>query len=132
MAKAAEITAITLIIIASGKATSYNPGVMDGVVANRVKWKHIDITQPHIGYVALQDKRYLGKRIFLEFPGGYFEGPFLVADCGKESDQEHLNEIDFSVDLSYELAVRYGVVKKPLWGVKVWLVSDGNSDYVPE
>jgi len=121
-------TVLILTLIASGKATSYSPGKMDVAVANRVKWKQIDITQPHIGYVALADKQYIGQRVLLEFPGGSFEGPFIVADCGQAGHQEHLKKIDFAVDLSHELAVKYGVVKKPLYGVKVWLISVGNGD----
>lgn len=123
MSKAA---AITLILIASGKATSYSPGVMDSVVQNRIRWGQLDITQPHVGYVALKDKRYIGERVLLEFPGGAIEGPFLVADCGAEEDHELLDYKRFAVDLSYELAVKYGAVRAPVWGVKVWLISDGN------
>lgn len=118
---------LVLILIASGKATSYNPGRMDITVQKRIKWGHIDITKPHLGYVAVADKKYLGETVLLELPGGAIEGPFLVADCGAEHDQEALKKNRFAVDLSYELAIKYGAVKKPLYGVKVWLVSDGNT-----
>jgi len=121
--------ALLLVLIATGKATAYREGIMDKVVQNRVEWGQIDTSLPHIGYVALADKKYLGKRVLLELPSGEKVGPLLVADCGREQDQQHLKDIGFAIDLSYELAMKYiKTAEKPLPGVKVWLISVGNGE----
>ena len=106
--------------IAVGKATRYAPGKMEQVVANRVKWGHIDPTVYHDGYVAVADCSLLAGRVYLQLPDGRISGPHLVADCGAAHDQQHLIDIGFAVDLSYELAKTLGVMDKPLDNVTVW------------
>jgi len=49
----------------------------------------------------------------------------LVADCGAAHDQAYLEEIGFAVDLSWELAVRYGVIDDVVDGVRVWPIDPG-------
>lgn len=115
-------------LIAEGKATRYRPGLMQTVIANRLKWKHI--TQGQVdaaaGFVALQDRAYLGRWILVEWPDGTMTGPYLVVDCGREADQAYLDKIEFAVDLSYELAEQHlENINMPLWGVKVWLIEEG-------
>lgn len=123
-----EKVAIALVLVAVGKATAYGPDTMNRVVENRVGWGQLDLSQSHVGYVALADEKYLNSRVLLELPTGEIVGPFLVADCGAEHDQEHLNEIGFGVDLSYELAEKYlEDPRTPLHGVKVWLIEE-NAD----
>ncbi len=107
--------------IDEGCATRYNPGVMDEVVANRVLWRQLDLSLPHDGYIGLQLCEYVGTIVHLSLPDGRTTGPLLVADCGAEAHQNYLDSIDFAVDLSWELAVRYGVIDAPLYGVTVWL-----------
>jgi hypothetical protein len=125
-----KVAAIALVLAASGKATRYNPGVMDIVVKNRLNWGHI--TQEQVdsaqGFVALRDKGNIGDRVLLELPDGSFAGPYLVVDCGKATDQEHLDKIGFAVDLSYELAEKHLTnINVPLRDVKVWLFSEGKA-----
>jgi hypothetical protein len=123
-----EAASIVLILVATGKATAYREGLMEKVVENRLKWGHIDTSLPHTGYVALADKKYVGERVLLELPTGEWVGPLLVADCGAMKDQQHLVDIGFAIDLSYPLAVKYlKNPRTPLHGVKVWLISDGNT-----
>jgi hypothetical protein len=116
---------IVLRLVATGKATRYSPGIMDRVVQNRLKWRQL--TQEQVdrarGFVALADKAYIGREIVLELPSGEFAGPFLVADCGRAVDQQHLVDIGFAVDLSWELAQRFLTnINMPLHGVRVWLM----------
>ena len=126
MAKVAATAALLteLILIAEGKATRYNPGVMDQVVANRLQWRQITPEQVNRaeGFIALADRRHLGRMAWIEWPSGEVSGPFLVVDCGAEKDLERLRQIGFAVDLSYELAERYlERMDAPLRGVKVYL-----------
>jgi len=108
-------------MIDEGKATRYSPGVMDQVVMNRVRWGQLDLSQPHVGYVAVADCKYLNQLVVLDMPGYGFIGPVLVADCGAAHDQEYLDSIDFAVDLSWELAQQAQVMNMPRCGVKVYL-----------
>ena len=80
---AGVLIASLLTPVAEGKATRYNPGVMDTVVANRVRWGHIDPGKHHHGYVALADKKYIGELAWIRWPDGRLTGPYLVADCGQ-------------------------------------------------
>lgn len=121
----------TMILIAKGKATHYNPGLMDLVLANRIRWGHLTpqhLAQPHIGYVALRDACHIGSLVWMRFLGTVkpddveqdWAGPFLVIDCGAVKDYEYLDRIGFAIDLSYELAVRYNTVGRPIQNVQVW------------
>lgn len=116
-------TVLTTILtpVAEGKATRYNPGVMDRVVANRVRWKHIDLSKPHAGYIALADRQYIGEQAWIQWPDGRLTGPYLVADCGQGTHQDYLKRIGFAVDLSWELAVKFGIIDKPMPGVRVFI-----------
>jgi hypothetical protein len=116
-------TVLTTILtpVAEGKATRYNPGIMDRVVANRVRWHHIDLAKPHAGYIALADPDLLGEQAWIQWPDGRLTGPYLVADCGQQAHQDHLKRIGFAVDLSWELAVKFGVIDKPLPGVRIYI-----------
>lgn len=115
-------------LIDTGKATRYPPGLMQVVVKNRLEWEQI--TQGQVdaaaGFVALQDRAYLGRWVLVEWPRGAMTGPYLVVDCGREADQDHLDEIHFAVDLSYELAEQFlEDINMPRWGVRVWLIEEG-------
>jgi hypothetical protein len=120
---------VSLVLIAEGKATRYNPGVMDRVVANRLLWRHITREQVKAaaGFVAVADKRHLGRMVYIEWPDGRKTGPYLVVDCGRARDQEHLRKIGFAVDLSYELAEQFlEDINMPRQGVRVWLLDSEN------
>ena len=114
--------------VAEGKATRYNPGVMDEVVNNRIKWGQLDLTAPHRGYVALADCDYIGETVFLKVPERGLAGPYLVADCGAQHDQRHLQSIDFAVDLSWEVAQELDVIGAPLYGVTVYQINGGKDE----
>ena len=116
-------------LIASGLATRYNPSVMDAVVANRVEWGDVDLSIPHVDYVALMDADHLGEQVWLELPDGRVSGPHLVVDCAARHHRAELKAKGFAVDLSFSLAQDLGVIDAPLAGVKVW---DGDPRPWPE
>ena len=66
------MTVVTVLLspIDEGCATRYNPGVMDEVVANRVGWRQLDLTQPHGGYVGLQSCEHLNRIVFITLEDG--------------------------------------------------------------
>ena len=112
--------AAAAVLIASGMATSYAPGVMDRVVKNRVQFGHIDGSLDVRGYVALLDAEHIGRLVWIESPDGKIIGPVMVADCAAQHDYDRLVKKGFAVDLSYELAQELGVVDAPVRGFLVW------------
>ena len=121
------ITVLDLQLIDEGKATHYNPGVMDTVVQNRLKWGQITQEQVDsaVGFVATQTDEYIGRTVIIDFGHGLVAGPFLVVDCGQKGHQAHLDRINFAVDLQWEWAWFLRSVNMPVQGVKVYLVGDG-------
>jgi hypothetical protein len=115
------VTAIlATMLITSGIATRYDPGVMDEVVYNRVQWGQVDPETPHLGYVALLDADWIGRQVWIEHPDGRVFGPVVVADCAATGDRARLVQLGFAVDVSWELAQVLGVVDGPVAGFKVW------------
>ena len=125
------VLAASLTLVDEGKATRYRPGLMDTVVANRLRWKQITPEQVEqaAGFIALQHN-HIGKWAWLRWPTGQLLGPYLVTDVGAAHDQDHLDEIHFAVDLSAELAEQLGVVN-PVWGVTVY-VQEGDREPLGE
>jgi hypothetical protein len=111
---------VSTILIASGIATFYAPGVMESVIANRVDWGEIVVGQGEVGYVALLDPDDIGRMVWLAHPAGKVIGPILVVDCAGESDRERLLQAGWAVDLSFELAVEFDAVDGPVHGFKIW------------
>ena len=119
---------LLLVLIAKGKATRYDPGVMLEVVANRVAWGQLDpARRGYRGFVAVADCEYVGETVWLQLPDGEFVGPYLVADCGRACDQERLARIHFAVDLSWRVALHLGVVDRPMDNVKVYMATEGQT-----
>lgn len=113
-------TVMTATLIAAGLATSYADGVMDEVVANRVRWGQV---QPgDFEYVALLDCGRIGEVVWLEACNGALV-PVMVADCARRQDRAALVERGFAVDLSYELAERFDAVDRPRGGFRVWTMA---------
>lgn len=108
------------VVIASGMATRYNPGVMETVVANRELWGQLPADTDPGRCVALLECERIGDSVWVEKPDGAVYGPFVVADCAARQDRARLVHLGFAVDLSYEAALEIGVVDGPLRGVRVW------------
>lgn len=99
--------ALLLTVIVSGRATYYNAGVMERVVANRLAWGHIAPCAECIGYVALNDPDLIGQRVWLRRPGQPAEGPFLVADCGSLAQRQARSAAGWAVDVDWQTAQRW-------------------------
>ena len=107
------------LLIASGMATRYEPGLMERVVENRQNWQHLDTDTDPAQCVALLDCTLLGQQVILEFPDGALS-QVTVADCAQAEHRQQLLDRGWAVDLSYQLAERHGVIDAPLAGVTVW------------
>ena len=123
---AAALVAVAL--LASGVATRYNPGVMDVVVTRRIQYGQVDPAMPARGFVALLDCEHLGRQVWLEGPdretgGRRVDGPYIVADCAAGEHRQALAERGWAADLSWEVAMAWGVIDAPLAG---FMVLDGD------
>ncbi len=105
--------------IAAGTATRYDPGVMQAVVANRTAFGQLDLGVEPEGYVALLDCDLLGRLVWLQ-AGQRIDGPYAVADCAAAAHRPALEDRGVAVDLSWEVALEWGVIDAPLPGFTVW------------
>jgi hypothetical protein len=111
--------AMATLLIASGVATRYDPGVMKTAVDNQIGWGHVPPGTDPAKCVALFDCAYLGRSIWLE-RNQLVDGPYTVCDCAQAQHRGYLTEIGFGVDLSYKLAMELGL---PMDNVLVWSVN---------
>jgi len=112
---------LTLVLYMSGAATYYDPGLMQHVVAYRASIGQLSSCAECIGAVALLEPDQIGRKVWLQPPGGPIEGPFLVADCAAPQHRPLLIAGGWTVDLDYETAARWATLDGPLRNVKVYL-----------
>ena len=95
-----------------------DPGVMEEVVDNRLGWGQITLEGEYEGYVALLDCKHLDDIVWVEMPGGErFRAK--VADCAAAGHRQMLEDRGWVVELSWPLALKYGVVNNVVGGVTV-------------
>jgi hypothetical protein len=110
-----------------GLATYYNPGVMAEVLANRLEAGDIDPCPECVGTVALLRAGDIGRKVWLQPPGGEPVGPFQVIDCARRQDVQPLLDRNWVVDVSFEVGQYWGM-NRPLDGV---IVFEDPADAVP-
>ena len=77
----------TFLTLAVGVATYYSDGLMQEVYTNRLVYGQVRPCPQCVGFVALNEARYLGAHIWLDWPCYGISGPYLVVDCAQT---EHL------------------------------------------
>lgn len=110
-----------------GLATYYNPGMMEQVLDYRLGAGDIDPCPECVGTVALLRAGDIGRKVWLQPPGGDPVGPFLVVDCARRQDVQPLLDRNWVVDVSYEVG-RYWGMNRPLDDV---IVFEDPSDQAP-
>lgn len=114
-----------------GLATYYNPGVMEYVQDYRLRAGDIDGCPECVGSVALLRAGDIGRKVWLQPPGGDPVGPFLVVDCARRQDVLPLLQRNWVVDVSYEVGQDWGM-NRPLDGVIVFQdPADAAADAAP-
>jgi hypothetical protein len=99
-----------------GLAMYYNAGVMQEVLANRLRMGHVGVCNECIGYVALLHAGDLNRKVWLQWSDGVVEGPFLVADAAAPQHVDLLIARRWVVDVDFRTAQRRGLVG-PTWVV---------------
>lgn len=102
-----------------GLATYYNPGVMEYVQSYRLGAGDIDPCPECVGSVALLRAGDIGRKVWLQPPGGDPVGPFLVVDCARRTDVLPLLQRNWVVDVSFEVGQYWGM-NRPLDNVIVF------------
>jgi hypothetical protein len=102
----------------TGLATFYSPGMMEYVEGYRRERNQLPECPECVGTVALLRAGDIGRKVWLQPPGGERVGPFLVIDCAHPEDIPPLLEHNWAVDVSYEVGRLWGM-DQPLDGVTV-------------
>ncbi len=102
----------------TGLATFYASGMMEYVEGYRRDRGQLPDCPECVGTVALLRAGDIGRKVWLEPPGGERIGPFLVIDCARTEDIPPLVDRNWAVDVSYEVGQFWGM-DRPLDGVTV-------------
>ncbi len=102
----------------TGLATYYAAGLMESVQWRRESSGQLGACPECVGAVALLRAGDIGRKVWLQPPGGEPVGPFLVVDCARRQDVIPLLSRNWAVDISYELGQIWGMTR-PLDGVIV-------------
>lgn len=102
----------------TGLATYYAAGLMESVQWRRESSGQLTACPECVGAVALLRAGDIGRKVWLQPPGGEPVGPFLVVDCARRQDVIPLLSRNWAVDVSYELGQIWGMTR-PLDGVTV-------------
>jgi hypothetical protein len=102
----------------TGLATFYAPGMMEHVLDVRDGYGQVLRCPECVGTVALLRAGDIGRKVWLQPPGGEKIGPFLVIDCARQVDVWPLVDRNWVVDVSYELGELWGM-NRPLDSVTV-------------
>jgi hypothetical protein len=102
----------------TGLATFYAPGMMEHVLDVRAGHGQMLQCPECVGTVALLRAGDIGRKVWLQPPGGEKIGPFLVIDCARQEDVWPLVDRNWVVDVSYELGELWGM-NRPLDDVTV-------------
>lgn len=90
-----------------GLAMYYNPGIMREVLAYRLQMAQIDPCPECVGYVALLRRGDLNRKVWILWPDGTVEGPFLVVDVAARHHVSPLLKRGWAVDVDYQTALRH-------------------------
>ena len=102
----------------TGLATFYAPGMMEHVLDVRDGYGQMLRCPECVGTVALLRAGDIGRKVWLQPPGGEKIGPFLVIDCARQEDVWPLVSRNWVVDVSYEMGELWGM-NRPLDDVTV-------------
>lgn len=109
-----------------GRAMYYNPGIMETVLVNRLRFGTVDICVECIGFVAMLRAGDLNRRVWIQLPDATVHGPFHVIDAADERHVPMLIEKGWAIDVDYETAQRWGM-RNP-WTVTVLSEPPANVD----
>lgn len=102
----------------TGIATFYASGMMEYVKGYRTARRQLPDCPECVGTVALLRAGDIGRKVWLQPPGGQRVGPFLVIDCARWEDVGPLLDRNWVVDVSYEVG-QFWSMDRPMDDVTV-------------
>jgi len=124
---------IIVVIVATGWASQYAPGVMEQVIENRQRWGQLPATLPPVdGHIAAVRCSALGEVWWLRPQGTRAWGQFLVVDCagpqlrpdGKTGGQ-WMKENNIIAEVGYETVKWWGVAGRGVMVERGMMVERG-------
>lgn len=104
-------SSLLILLLVSGIASQYDPGVMGGVVNVRQRRGDIPEDLPDVdGYVARPLCSEIGDIVYLRPEGQVEWERFLVVDCGCPIGYAWMTRNNVLVEVDYETAVRWDTV----------------------
>jgi len=109
---------VIVVVVATGWASQYAPGVMEKVIANRQRWEQLPETLPDVaGYIAARGCSNIGQIWLLRPTGSVVWEEFLVVDCagpqlrpdGRTGGQ-WMRDNNILIEVGYPTAVQWRVV----------------------
>jgi hypothetical protein len=85
----------------------YNPGVLETVLENRLKFERVELCEECIGRVAMLRFGDVNRKVWLQFYGSHLEGPFHVIDAAATQHVGMLIDRDWILDVDYQTAQRW-------------------------
>lgn len=105
--------------IEKGVITYYNPGIMQIVYDNRIKYDKIEPCADCIDYVAVMDCNNLNKKVWIEKDAKIY-GPYLAIDCADKKHIASLRARNRILEVSYEQAMQWKM-NAPLSGITIYI-----------
>jgi hypothetical protein len=116
-----DLAGLLFTVVVTGSATYYSPNLFEEVYANRLAWHQVQPCAECVGFVALNDPQYLGKLVYLDWPGYGISGPYLDADCEANYQPGSPRERHGRVVEVDWLTSRRFAMRGPVAGVRVLL-----------
>jgi hypothetical protein len=113
---------LSLSLLTSGDGAFYAPEVFDRVADYNIGRGKLQPCAQCIGYVALMDADQMGRLVYIEWPDGSVDGPYLVADTAEEKHRANLIARGRAAEYDFHTAERkrhLGALAGPI-PVSVW------------
>lgn len=127
-----RILASIVVIISTGWASQYAPGVMDRVIRMRQTpgetFMTLDVDLPVVnGYVAVPECNRIGDILFIRPVGQRHWEKFLVVDCTGRDSYAWMMRNNILVEVDYETAKRWNTIGR---GIRIE-VGYKTTQYIP-
>ncbi len=113
-----------LTLYGSGQATFYGDGIFDQVIINRGLVVPYDV----IGFAALLEPEHIGRRVWIRWPDGTLDGPYLSSDCANAAHRGDLIERGWIVDVDRATARLHGMAAPTLVTVYLEVKHESNQN----
>lgn len=120
--------ALIAILVVTGVASQYAPGVMDEVISTRQRMGQLPQDIPEVdGFVARPLCSEIGEIVYLRPVGQSEWEKFLVVDCGCPVGYAWMVNNGVLVEVDYETAARWGTVG---YGIDIEMLTEREWEFM--